>query len=125
MSQGQRLKALEKFHKLPNSLIIATDVASRGLDVQNIQYVIHYQLSRSPDIYVHRSGRTARVIFFFFEYFLFISYFFLYFIILKGESEGMSFVLISPDDMDAYKKTCKVLGKDGILISISILFYNL
>lgn len=65
MSQGQRLKALEKFHKLPNSLIIATDVASRGLDVQNIQYVIHYQLSRSPDIYVHRSGRTARVIFFF------------------------------------------------------------
>lgn len=41
-------------------ILIATDVAARGLDIPNIDYVIHYDIARSPQIYVHRSGRTAR-----------------------------------------------------------------
>jgi ATP-dependent RNA helicase DDX24/MAK5 len=41
-------------------VMIATDVAARGLDIKAIDHVIHYQLPRHPDTYVHRCGRTAR-----------------------------------------------------------------
>ncbi|OBA24407.1 P-loop containing nucleoside triphosphate hydrolase protein [Metschnikowia bicuspidata var. bicuspidata NRRL YB-4993] len=64
MMQKQRLRALERFNascaKNKSSVLIATDVAARGLDIPNIDHVAHYHLPRSADIYVHRSGRTAR-----------------------------------------------------------------
>lgn len=64
MIQKQRLRALEKFKEstLNNKLLvlIASDVAARGLDIPNIDHVAHYHLPRSADIYIHRSGRTAR-----------------------------------------------------------------
>ena len=41
-------------------MLLATDVAARGLDVKGVEYVVHYQLPRSAEVYVHRSGRTAR-----------------------------------------------------------------
>lgn len=64
MIQKQRLRALEKFkesnEKNKSSVLIASDVAARGLDIPNIDHVAHYHLPRSADIYIHRSGRTAR-----------------------------------------------------------------
>lgn len=64
MMQKQRLRALEKFkessEKNKSSVLIASDVAARGLDIPNIDHVAHYHLPRSADIYIHRSGRTAR-----------------------------------------------------------------
>ncbi|XP_055355441.1 uncharacterized protein LOC129600842 [Paramacrobiotus metropolitanus] len=60
MHQKQRLKNLERFHANPRGVLLASDVASRGLDIPDVQYVIHYQVPQNPDLYVHRSGRTAR-----------------------------------------------------------------
>lgn len=60
MQQKQRIKHLNAFQKESNCLLLATDVAARGLDIPNIQTVIHYHLPPTPTIFVHRSGRTAR-----------------------------------------------------------------
>jgi ATP-dependent RNA helicase DeaD len=61
MSQGQRDGVMIQFkeHKLP--LLVATDVAARGLDIEHVTHVINYDLPNSPEIYVHRIGRTGRV----------------------------------------------------------------
>lgn len=64
MLQKQRLRALERFkastEKNKTSVLIASDVAARGLDIPHIDHVAHYHLPRSADVYIHRSGRTAR-----------------------------------------------------------------
>lgn len=60
MQQRQRLKALDRFKSSPTAILLATDVAARGLDIASVSHVVHYQLPRSADTYVHRSGRTAR-----------------------------------------------------------------
>ena len=60
MPQKARLRALEAFSAQPGALLVATDVASRGLDVAGVDLVVHYHVARSADAYVHRSGRTAR-----------------------------------------------------------------
>lgn len=66
MEQKARLRSLERFKAAPepgtqnSTILIATDVAARGLDIPNIDLVIHYHVPRTADDYVHRSGRTAR-----------------------------------------------------------------
>ncbi|KZF21069.1 P-loop containing nucleoside triphosphate hydrolase protein [Xylona heveae TC161] len=62
MPQKARLRSVERFSSTdhPGSILIATDVAARGLDIKGVQLVIHYHLPRTADMYVHRSGRTAR-----------------------------------------------------------------
>lgn len=64
MIQKQRLRALEKFKEASQknevAVLVASDVAARGLDIPNIDHVVHYHLPRSADVYIHRSGRTAR-----------------------------------------------------------------
>ena len=62
MPQKARLRSIERFSSPfhPGSILIATDVAARGLDIPSVQLVIHYHLPRAADMYVHRSGRTAR-----------------------------------------------------------------
>ncbi|WAR24669.1 DDX24-like protein [Mya arenaria] len=60
MHQRQRLKNLDKFTANPNGLLLASDVAARGLDIPNVEHVIHYQVPQTVENYVHRSGRTAR-----------------------------------------------------------------
>lgn len=60
MRQGKRLKQLDRF-KAECNILIATDVAGRGLDLPEVQNVIHYNLPRSAEVYIHRSGRTARI----------------------------------------------------------------
>lgn len=60
MIQKQRLRSIERFKEIKNSTLVATDVAARGLDVPFVDHVVHYHLPRTGDMYVHRSGRTAR-----------------------------------------------------------------
>ncbi|KAI1011087.1 hypothetical protein LB504_002756 [Fusarium proliferatum] len=76
MAQKARLRSLERFTAARNSILIATDVAARGLDIKQVDQVLHYHVPRSADTYIHRSGRTAR-----------------------GESSGVSVILCSPDEV--------------------------
>ncbi|KAM6912263.1 ATP-dependent RNA helicase DDX24 [Xenentodon cancila] len=89
MHQKQRLKNLERFAERESCVLLTTDVAARGLDIPNVQHVIHYQVPRTSETYVHRSGRTAR-----------------------ATKDGLSLLLIGPDDMINFKKIYKTLGKD-------------
>jgi ATP-dependent RNA helicase RhlE len=59
-SQLERIKALEAFKGGETDALIATDVAARGLDVDDLPYVINYELPHTPEDYVHRIGRTGR-----------------------------------------------------------------
>jgi len=59
-SQSARLKALERFKSGESRFLVATDVASRGLDVDDVSHVINYELPNEPESYIHRIGRTAR-----------------------------------------------------------------
>jgi len=58
--QNKRLKLLEKFKDGTVEFLVATDVAARGLHIQNVSHVVNYDLPVDPDDYVHRVGRTAR-----------------------------------------------------------------
>lgn len=89
MQQRQRLKNLDRFKSNPFAFMIASDVAARGLDIPLVDHVIHYQVPRSGDIYVHRSGRTAR-----------------------AENEGISLLICGPDEVQLYRKMCITLKKD-------------
>lgn len=60
-SQNQRKRALSKFKKDRVNVLLATDVASRGLDIDDITHVINYDLPESKKVYIHRIGRTGRV----------------------------------------------------------------
>uniref|UniRef100_A0A8C1WMJ9 ATP-dependent RNA helicase n=1 Tax=Cyprinus carpio TaxID=7962 RepID=A0A8C1WMJ9_CYPCA len=88
MHQKQRLKNLERFAEADSCVLLTTDVAARGLDIPHVQHVIHYQVPRTSETYVHRSGRTAR-----------------------AAREGLSLLLIGPDDLMNYKKICRTLEK--------------
>jgi ATP-dependent RNA helicase RhlE len=59
-SQNQRTYALEKFKSGASKVLVATDIAARGIDIDNISHVINYDLPNEPETYVHRIGRTAR-----------------------------------------------------------------
>ncbi|XP_007942733.1 ATP-dependent RNA helicase DDX24 [Orycteropus afer afer] len=89
MHQKQRLRNLEQFAYVKDCVLLATDVAARGLDIPGVQHVIHYQVPRTSEIYVHRSGRTAR-----------------------AANEGLSLMLIGPEDVTNFKKIYKTLKKD-------------
>ncbi|POR33839.1 ATP-dependent RNA helicase MAK5 [Tolypocladium paradoxum] len=76
MAQKARLRSLERFTASRSSVLVATDVAARGLDIHAVDQVVHYHVPRSADTYIHRSGRTAR-----------------------GERSGVSIMLCSPDEV--------------------------
>lgn len=89
MHQRQRLKNLDRFAAKENSILLATDVAARGLDIVGIEHILHYQVPRTAEVYVHRSGRTARAM-----------------------KEGLSIMLIEPKEMFFYRKLCTTLNRD-------------
>lgn len=76
MIQKARLRSLEKFSS-QRTILVATDVAARGLDIKGIDLIVHYHVPRTADMYIHRSGRTAR-----------------------AENAGRSIMLCSPDEVD-------------------------
>eukprot|EP00884_Botryococcus_braunii_P003437 jgi/Botrbrau1/13094/Bobra.0187s0053.1 len=89
MQQRQRLKALDRFRTNPDAILVATDVAARGLDIQGVRCVVHYQVAASADTYVHRTGRTAR-----------------------AEEDGLAVSLVSPKDAPRFSALMKVLGRE-------------
>src|SRR5690606_1479103 len=60
LSQGQRDKVMKAFKAHHVKVLIATDVAARGIDVNNLSHIIHFAMPDDPAFYTHRSGRTAR-----------------------------------------------------------------
>ena len=60
-SQGQRERALSDFKRGRVGVLVATDIASRGIDVDDITHVVNYDVPRTPEDYVHRIGRTGRM----------------------------------------------------------------
>lgn len=60
LDQRQRTRVMRSFKDGHTDLLVATDVAARGVDVDNVTHVINYDLPASPDVYVHRIGRTGR-----------------------------------------------------------------
>jgi len=61
MEQYERESAMCKFKNGTSNILITTDLASRGLDIPDIKYIIHFHLPPTPDVYTHRNGRTARM----------------------------------------------------------------
>jgi ATP-dependent RNA helicase RhlE len=59
-TQGQRIDALEGFREGEHRILVATDIAARGIDVKGIQHVINFDMPDTVDDYIHRGGRTAR-----------------------------------------------------------------
>jgi ATP-dependent RNA helicase RhlE len=59
-SQQERLQAVEGFRSGKHPVLVATDIAARGLDIEGIAHVINYEVPDTPDTYVHRVGRTGR-----------------------------------------------------------------
>ncbi|XP_047134695.1 ATP-dependent RNA helicase DDX24 isoform X2 [Hydra vulgaris] len=95
--QKQRLKCLERFSSSENGLLFATDVAARGLDIPKVQNVVHFQLPKDPKIYIHRAGRTAR-----------------------AQENGLSFILLGPEDFKDYKKISDTLKLNADIASLNI-----
>jgi ATP-dependent RNA helicase RhlE len=60
LSQGRRVEALRGFREGEHRILVATDIAGRGIDVPGIQHVINFDIPETADDYVHRAGRTAR-----------------------------------------------------------------
>jgi ATP-dependent RNA helicase RhlE len=59
-SQGQRLRALDQFRRGRSQVMVATDIAARGIDIEDITHVVNFDVPNTPDDYIHRIGRTAR-----------------------------------------------------------------
>ncbi len=59
-SQSQRLRALERFRQGRSQVMVATDIAARGIDIEDVSHVINFDVPNTPEDYIHRIGRTAR-----------------------------------------------------------------
>ena len=87
-SQGARTEALRRFKTGQLRVLVATDLASRGIDIQFLPFVINYDLPRSPKDYIHRIGRTGR-----------------------AGATGEAISLITPEDEHHFKIIQKKMGK--------------
>jgi len=87
-SQAQRTEALAGFKSGKYQVLVATDIAARGIDVTALGHVINYDVPAQPDDYVHRVGRTAR-----------------------AELTGSAFTLVSPEEEDSMRAIERAIGK--------------
>ncbi len=86
-SQGQRDRAIAAFKSGEIKVLVATDVAARGLDIPDVKHVYNYELPNVPDSYVHRIGRTAR-----------------------AGKDGAAVAFCAPDEIDQLRDIQKVMG---------------
>ena len=87
-SQSQRQSALSGFKGGKYQIMVATDIAARGLDVESISHVINYDIPDTPDAYIHRIGRTGR-----------------------AERTGDAFTLVCPEDSSMVRELENVMGQ--------------
>ncbi len=87
-SQSQRLRALDQFRRGRNQIMVATDIAARGIDIEDISHVINFDIPNTPEDYIHRIGRTARV-----------------------EATGDAFTLVDHDEEPMVKEIERVLNR--------------
>ena len=87
MSQSQRDRAMEGFRKRRFDVLVATDIAARGIDVQGVSYVINFDVPNTPEAYTHRIGRTGR-----------------------AELEGRALTFVTRDDAAWLRATERKLG---------------
>jgi ATP-dependent RNA helicase RhlE len=87
-SQQQRQHALKGFREGKFEILVATDVAARGLDIEDVTHVFNYDIPLSPDDYIHRIGRTAR-----------------------AQKEGDAITFVTPGEWQALGAIEKTLGK--------------
>ncbi len=86
-TQGQRQSALRGFKNGTHDIMVATDIAARGLDVESISHVINYDMPDTADAYIHRIGRTGRM-----------------------ERTGDAFTLVTPEDNDLIRTLERIMG---------------
>jgi len=87
-SQGQRIAALEDFRRGKSRVLVATDIAARGIDVEGISHVVNYDVPMQPEDYVHRIGRTGR-----------------------AQAPGCAYTLVTPADEAIVRRIEMVLQK--------------
>ena len=87
-SQAERTRALEAFRGRFVKVLVATDVASRGLDIEDLPYVVNFELPYEPQDYIHRIGRTGR-----------------------AGASGTAISLVSPDEVDELRGVQRLLRR--------------
>lgn len=88
-TQGQRQAALKDFKAGTHPIMVATDIAARGLDVESISHVINYDMPDTADAYIHRIGRTGR-----------------------AQRTGDAFTLVTDDDKDMIRALERIMGHE-------------
>ena len=94
-TQPQRIKALEDFKAGSVRVLVATDIAQRGLDVSGISHVINYDVPQQPEDYVHRIGRTGRAL-----------------------ATGDAFTFMAPDEIAMVRTIERIIGQQIPRISV-------
>src|SRR5688572_3919358 len=94
-SQAQRMQALEGFKRGTIRVLVATDIAQRGLDISGISHVINYDVPQQPEDYVHRIGRTGR-----------------------AAATGDAYTFMSPDEIAMVRTIERVIGQQIPRISV-------
>ncbi len=100
-TQSQRTQALERFRSGEYSILVATDLAARGLDVQGISHVINYNVPGSAEDYIHRVGRTGR-----------------------AQAVGDAFTFMARDELGIIREVERTLGKPIPRVTLSDFDYH-
>ncbi|KAH7650100.1 Mak5 pre-mRNA splicing RNA SFII helicase [Cryptosporidium bovis] len=95
MSQKQRILSIEAFRSSNSAILVCTDVLARGLDIENVDVVVHLQPPRNVSLMIHRSGRTAR-----------------------ASREGECVIFCTPKDVMSYSKSLKAVSLSIESISV-------
>ncbi len=88
MSQSQRDRAMRGFRTGRHEVLVATDIAARGIDVQNVSHVVNYDVPNTPEAYTHRIGRTGR-----------------------SENSGIARTFVTPDNARWLQQTERMIGE--------------
>jgi ATP-dependent RNA helicase RhlE len=94
-TQAHRTKAMTDFRKGEIRVLVATDIAQRGLDISHITHVVNYDVPQQPEDYVHRIGRTGR-----------------------AAKEGDAFTFMSPDEIAMVRTIERMIGQEIPRVSV-------